>query len=873
MRTNKHFRPYKLVLSGAIFLLFGFLFGCTGKDTSPMQFSEKLHVSWELVENQMGNGSSSRVAFTFHNLGKVSIGPTGWAMYWNQKTIFPMDLNDAEIGSVEHLNGDFYRFVPGPEFSLNPGETLRFEYGYNDIMIKDADAPIGLYLVFGEGEKEPVLVPVNNFSLVPYAQSERTFPDPEIAATLPNPNREFHKNSKILPYEPEIAHWIMPTPVNIKPVGGNVALTSSTEIYYDEALAGEAAYLAHALSNLGSLNTKPMPLSAPVGPGTILLQLKPISVKGVEKEAYHLAIGEGAGVKISGSDPSGVFYGIQSLLQLIDPLQLAQNKQEYVLPGVEIYDAPRFHFRGFLLDVSRNFQTKDAVLKLIDLLALYKVNHLNFRLTEDEGWRLEIDGLPELTTVGARRGHTITSESFLHPAFGSGPFPDATGNHGTGFYSREDFKEIVRYAAQRHITIVPEICFPSHARAAIMAMEARYRHFMELGNEAAAEEFRLIDPDDTSEYYSAQIFTDNIVSVARESTYHFYETVVADLMAMFREAGVELTYLHTGGDEVPAGAWTKSPMAQKLLAEQPEIGGVGRLQNHFLKKMMQRLEPYNLTFGGWEETVLQRDEAGKVSIATDLTGGGLIPYVWDNTGNNIDLGYRIANAGYPVVLCNVTNLYFDLAYNTDPQEPGLYWGGFQDAIDPFLLVPYDVYKSTIYSDLGVFSESSHPYPGKERLKPENYANIIGIQAQLWTETVRGEAMMHYYILPKLFAFAEKVWSQPMEWENESDSGERIRKIESEWSLFANRIGQRELIRLDAYRGGYHFRIPLPGAVLEDGILKANLSFPGFEIRYTTDGSEPSLNSPVYTEPVRVDGQVQVRAFTPGGRGGRSWVVN
>ncbi len=873
MKTGNYFRPFNLLFVAVYFLMFGLISACSGLDKSPSQFSEKLHVSWELVENQMGSESSSRVAFTFQNSGKVTLGPTGWVMYWNQKTIFPFDLNDAELGSVEHINGDFYRFVPGPGFLLNPGETLRFEYGYNDIMIKDADAPIGVYLVFGEGEKEPVLVPLNNFSLVPYSFSDQTFPDPEVAATVPNPMREFYQNTKILPYEPDVEHWIMPTPVNIRSTGGSIALNSATEIYYEGALEGEAAFLANALSNLGSLTTRLAPSPGAVGSGSILLTIKPLSVNGSDKEAYILTINEDSGVEISGSDPAGVFYGIQSLLQLIDPIQLNENRREYVLPGVVVSDAPRFHFRGFLLDVSRNFQTKDAVLKLIDLLALYKVNHLNFRLTEDEGWRIEIDGLPELTSVGARRGHTLTSESFLHPAFGSGAFPDAKENHGTGFYSREDFKEIVRYAAQRHITIVPEICFPSHARAAIRAMEARYRHFMEQGNEAAAEEFRLIDPEDTSEYYSAQIFTDNIVSVARESTYHFYETVVADLIAMYREAGTELTYLHTGGDEVPAGAWTKSPMARKLLAEQPEIGGVGRLQNYFLKKMMQRLEPYNLTFGGWEETVLQRDEAGKVSIATDLTGGRLIPYVWDNTGNNIDLGYRIANAGYPVILCNVTNLYFDLAYNTDPKEPGLYWGGFQDAIDPFLLVPFDVYKSTVYNDLGVFSENNHSYPDKERLKPGNRSNIIGIQAQLWTETVRGEAMMHYYIIPKLFAFAEKVWSQPMEWENEANAGERIRKIESEWSRFANRIGQRELIRLDTFKGGYNFRIPLPGAVVEDGWLKANLSFPGFVIRYTTDGSEPSLNSAVYTEPVKVDGPVQVRAFTRGGRGGRSWAVN
>jgi hexosaminidase len=373
------------------------------------------------------------------------------------------------------------------------------------------------------------------------------------------------------------------------------------------------------------------------------------------------------------------------------------------LPEVLINDAPRFGFRGFLLDVSRNFQKKEAVLKLIDLLSFYKINALNFRMTEDEGWRLEIKGLPELTEVGAKRGHTLDDANFLPPSFGSGPFTDAENNHGTGFYTRADFIEILKYANQRHVQIVPEICFPSHARAAIKAMEKRYRFYMEKGDQKAAEEFRLIDPDDKSVYLSAQCYKDNIVNIANESCYHFYETVVADIVEMYSEAGLKLTLFHTGGDEVANGAWTKSPEIDELFKTNPELKSTRDLHAYFIRKMMERLEKYNLTFAGWEEAVLKRDENGVATINPEFADKKLIPYVWDNTGKNADLGYRIANAGYPVVLCNVTNLYFDLAYNTDPKEPGLYWGGFQDAIDPFVLIPFDVFKSAIYNDYGIFS--------------------------------------------------------------------------------------------------------------------------------------------------------------------------
>jgi hexosaminidase len=203
----------------------------------------------------------------------------------------------------------------------------------------------------------------------------------------------------------------------------------------------------------------------------------------------------------------------------------------------------------------------------------------------------------------------------------------------------------------------------------------------------------------------------------------------------------------------------------------------------------------------------------------------------------------------------------------------LYWGGFQDAIDPFLLIPFDVFKSAIYNDYGIFSGEDISTDGMEFLKPENRKNIVGLQAQLWTETVKGPEMMEYYTVPKLFAYAEKAWSKAPKWETEPDAGKRIQAIENDWNELANRIGQNEFARLDKMSGGFAYRIALPGAVIENDTLKANISFPGITIRYTTDGTEPDINSPVYNEPVKVNGKVLIRAFAPNGRMGRSWSVN
>jgi hexosaminidase len=780
----------------------------------------------------------------------------------------PINGNDSLIGKVEHINGDFYRFVPGSNFVLQPGDSLKVEYGYDGVMIKESDSPTGVYMVFyGETEKQQI-VQLKNYTAKPYSDFSKIFPGMEDLVT--NAQNQFKKNKSISKLNPSSFGKIIPTPYEIVYGKSEFNLNAETKVFYQPELKNEANYLISSIEISTGLKLQ-FEEGKSSGDNSIALETSEIKVNGIAKEAYQLKVSLKDGIRISGSDAAGVFYGIQSLLALI-PVNSTQN-EAIVLSEVLINDAPRFGFRGFLLDVSRNFQKKEAVLKLIDLLSFYKINALNFRMTEDEGWRLEIKGLPELTEVGAKRGHTLDDASFLPPSFGSGPFTDAENNHGTGFYTRADFIEILKYANQRHVRIVPEICFPSHARAAIKAMEKRYRYYTEKGDQKAAEEFRLIDPEDQSIYSSAQRYNDNIVNIANESCYRFYETVVADIAEMYTEAGLKLSYFHTGGDEVANGAWTKSPKIDELFKTNPEIKTTRDLHAYFITRMMKALEKYDLTFGGWEEAVLKRDEQGVATINPEFTDKKLIPYVWDNTGKNADLGYRIANAGYQVVLCNVTNLYFDLAYNTDPKEPGLYWGGFQDAIDPFLLIPFDVFKTAIYNDFGVFTGEDISTQGMEFLKPENRKNILGLQAQLWSETVKGQEMMEYYAVPKLFAYAEKAWAKAPKWETEPDAGKRIQAIENDWNELANRIGQNEFVRLDKMSGGFAYRIPLPGAVIENDTLKANISFSGLTIRYTTDGTEPDINSQVYNEPVKVSGKVLIRAFAPNGRPGRSWSVN
>ncbi|MDQ2658432.1 MAG: family 20 glycosylhydrolase, partial [Bacteroidota bacterium] len=660
-----------------------------------------------------------------------------------------------------------------------------------------------------------------------------------------------------------------PTPYSLRTATGSLEVSGDYRIYYQTGLENEASYLRQALADvIGHQLQVAEGLASGERAIQLLLETQPRHAEG-----YSLKISS-AGVIITGSDAAGVFYGIQSLRSLI-PLAAYQDKADaFSLPFVDVDDYPRFGFRGLHMDVSRNFQSKETILRILDLLSFYKVNRFLFYTTEDEGWRLEIDGLPELTTVGAQRRHTSGKETpVLHPAYGSGPFPDSKNNYGTGHYSRADFVEILQYARARHIKVIPELNFPGHARAAIKAMEARYERLMKEGQEEAANEYRLIDPDDRSEYLSAQAYTDNVVSVARESTFRFYEKVVDEIARMYSEAGLVMDEIHAGGDEVPEGAWTQSPMARTLMAQHPEIKDPKNLQAYFFRELLKRLKKRNLRVDGWEEVALLKNEQGGYDPNPEFAGQNVVPFIWNNLFDNQDLGYRFANAGYPVVLCNVSNFYFDLAYSKDPREPGLYWAGFVNTRDAWLFAPFDMLKTTLTTSMGRKVDVDKEYADKEKLKPEARKNILGLEAQLWSETIKGRDMIEYYMLPKLLGFAESAWARERAWETVADPQRREQLYNKEWNVFANTLGQKELQRLSYLQGGYNYRIAPPGAVIREGILHANSDFPGMIIRYTIDGTEPDENSPVWLKPVKVSGHVILKAFDASGRSSRPVALN
>src|SRR3989441_1218135 len=475
--------------------------------------------------------------------------------------------------------------------------------------------------------------------------------------------------------------------------------------------------------------------------------------------------------------------------------------------------------------------------------------------TSPEAYTLVVDSVQGINIVGVSPAgvfYGLQSLRSLSPAPGSGPAVDRPW--GSGFLSRADYVEILRYAAARHIEVIPELEMPGHARAAIRAMQAN-------------PQYRINDPDDRSVYTSAQGYHDNVMNPVLESTYRFIDRVVGDLVTMHREAGVPLRHIHMGGDEVPAGVWQGSPAVQTYLKAH-DLASVDDLWFVFYGRVGQILKAQEggLLPSGWEEIAVRKTqrEGRQTNIPNpDFAARGWRAYVWNNVpgGGAEDLAYRLANGGYDVVLSPVSNLYFDLAWNENPEETGLDWGGYVGLRHAFDFIPFDYYRH-VRVDPSVFV-------GKDRLTDYGRAHIVGIQGNLWSETLGGEGRLEYMMLPKLFGLAERAWAPDPAWARERDPAKSESLYREAWSRFVNVLVHRQLPRLDPEGSGVNYRIPTPGLRAQGGVVSCSLELPGFALRYTTDGSEPTVRSALVRGPIPFRGTVRVAAFSATGRKGHT----
>ncbi|MEV0407318.1 beta-N-acetylhexosaminidase [Actinoallomurus sp. NPDC050550] len=467
---------------------------------------------------------------------------------------------------------------------------------------------------------------------------------------------------------------IIPKPVRLDTSPDRFVLDRHTALTTDPAFSEVAAWLR---AELGPVVGGGLPPGT--GSGAITL-----SVREMPPEAYRLSTGAG-GVLIEAGDPAGAFYGAQTLRQLLPPeaFRRAAAGQPLPLPAVHIEDRPRFAWRGCLLDVARHFLTKADLLRFIDLMAVHKLNVLHLHLTDDQGWRLQIRRYPRLTEVSAWRRE---SQVGWNGAMDGRP-------HG-GYYTQDDIREIVAYAARRHITVVPEIDLPGHTQAAIAA-------YPELGN--------LDVPLEVATTWGVG---ENVLNT-EEHTIRFFQNVLDEVLELFPSP-----YICVGGDECRKDQWRASPAAQRRIGELG-LRDEEELQSWMISRFADHLSSCGRQLVGWDEI---------------LEGGapeGTVIASWRDDHGAV----AAAKAGHAVVTCPNTSTYLDYR-----QAPG------EDEPVPFgtVLTLEDVY-------------SFEPVPAA-LAGDQAAQHVIGSQCCLWTELIDSPRHLDYMAFPRLAAFAETVWS-------------------------------------------------------------------------------------------------------------------
>ncbi len=465
---------------------------------------------------------------------------------------------------------------------------------------------------------------------------------------------------------------------------------------------------------------------------------------------YRLSIDADGNVRTSAEDADGKFYAGITLAKLL------RNSGTEPLRNVYVEDWPDLQYRGYMLDVSRNFTTPDNLRRLIDILAEYKVNYLHLHLADDEGWRIAVAGIPELTSVGAF--HCLIPEIGLQPSYDGCADPSSSAL-SNGFYSKSEYIDILRYAWERRMRVIPEIDTPGHSRAAIYSMNAYEKR-------TGDASMRLQDPADSSRYWGAQGYTDNVMSVELESVYTFIERIFDSFISLYSEAGVPLEAINIGGDEVPHGAWYGKP-----------------LQSVFLGRVADIAKAKGVKISGWQEIAT----CAEPSVAAKLKDVMFVNHVWNTAWGNSELPFTIAAQGYPTVMSNVEFTYADQAYSSNKQEIAHDWARYID--------------DTMSLGLPVRTAD----------------NIVGVQAQLFTETVRSFDDVCYNSFPKVLGVFERGW-------NASSSQTK--------SEFYSVIVGSEMPWWEELGIAYH--IPQPGMIMKDGELKTNSAIPGAVIEVSPD---------------------------------------
>jgi len=479
--------------------------------------------------------------------------------------------------------------------------------------------------------------------------------------------------------------FIIPKPVMVDFTGNEFKINQHTSIVYCKSNIGfdkVANYLKEEIKKNLNLDLEIIHSENNSKKNAIIL-IKD-SIQNNHPEGYLMNVTK-RNVQLFSSTANGSFYGVQTLLQLlkIDDLN-DQITFGNTIPGVKINDYPRFKWRGMHLDVCRHFFYKEFVKKYIDALAMHKMNTFHWHLTDDQGWRIEIKKYPKLTEIGSVRKETMVGKSWN----------EFDGKPHAGFFTQEDIKEIVQYASDRFITIVPEIEMPGHALAALAS-------YPELGCTGG--------PYEVAKTWG--VF-DDVFCVGNDKTVEFLQDILTEVIALFPGK-----YIHIGGDECPKAAWEKCPKCQKRIKEEG-LKDEFELQSYFIRQIEKFLIANNKKLIGWDE----------------ILEGGLAPSATVMSWRGTEGGIHAAKLGHDVVMTPNPICYFD-HYQGDSKSEPLAIGGFTDL-------------AKVYN--------YEPVPSELNEQESTY--VLGAQANIWTEYITTPNHLEYMALPRMCALAEIVWT-------------------------------------------------------------------------------------------------------------------
>lgn len=431
----------------------------------------------------------------------------------------------------------------------------------------------------------------------------------------------------------------------------------------------------------------------------------------IGEEGYHLSVRQ-TGIVITAHKPAGLFYGLQTLWQLMPQEIDSKTKMSGVVwqvPLVEITDYPRFVWRGLMFDVSRHFFTLKEVEDFIDHMVQYKLNLLHMHLTDDEGWRVEIKALPRLTEAGA---WNVKREGY----FGTfAPIPTDEPRHYGGFYTQNDIRALVKYAKERFVNILPEVDVPGHSMAAVVA-------YPDLSCTAGSDKYQVVSGQKFMDWPGPVAHEDNTLCPANEKVYVFLDTVFSELAALF-----PFPYIHVGGDECAKNFWEKSDQIKQLMGKE-NLKTMEEVQSYFEKRVEKIVESKGKKLIGWDE----------------ILEGGLAPNAVVMSWRGIQGGITAAKMGHQVVMSPTTYVYLDYMQGDAISEPH------------------------VYSTLRL-NKTYEFEPVPEGVDPKY---ILGGQGNLWTEQVYNTRHLQYMIWPRTLAVAESVWS-PKENKNWKRFAEKV----------------------------------------------------------------------------------------------------